>query len=135
MSEQPNGKTPPAIAAQDIQPLAMGWGEIRWLVGQRLQPDSELTFGVVTIAPGAKNERHLHPNCEEVLYVISGECDHSLGDERYHLTPGMAIRVPRNTPHDAVVTSSGPLHAVIAYSAPDRRTVVLEPGMSGMPSH
>lgn len=135
MSETAQRELSPVVDTRSIEPVAMGWGEIRWLVGQKLQPDSELTFGIVTIAAGEKNERHLHPNCEEVLYVISGECDHSLGEERYHLTPGMAIRIPRNTPHDAVVTSSEPLHAVIAYSAPDRKTVVLEPGTEGSTAH
>jgi quercetin dioxygenase-like cupin family protein len=104
----------------------LSWGELRWLVGQDEMPGAEQTFGVVTINPGQRNPLHLHPNCEELLYVTSGTCEHLLGEETYHLEPGSVIRIPRGVPHWAKCTSAEPLKAVIAFSAPDRRMENLE---------
>jgi mannose-6-phosphate isomerase-like protein (cupin superfamily) len=104
------------------------WGQLSWLVGAAQMPGAEQTFGVVTIYPGKRNPLHAHPNCEELLYVVSGECDHKLGDDLFHLTPGNVIRIPRCTPHWARCTSSEPLVAVISFSDPDRRTDTLEVG-------
>jgi quercetin dioxygenase-like cupin family protein len=102
------------------------WGHISWLVGAKQIAGAEQTLGVVTIEPGKRNPLHAHPNCEELLYVMSGECDHRLGDEIYHLTPGMVICIPRGIAHWARCTSSESLVAVISFSSPERRTDTFE---------
>jgi quercetin dioxygenase-like cupin family protein len=107
------------------------WGRLVWLVRGDAMPGAEQTLGVVTILPGRRNPLHSHPNCEELLYVLSGECDHKLGDEMFHLTPGSVIRIPRDVPHWARCTTDEPLVAVISFSAPDRRTDTLEEGQLG----
>jgi quercetin dioxygenase-like cupin family protein len=112
----------------DQPPLEMSWGKLVWLVSGQAMPGAEQTFGVVTINPGQRNPLHAHPNCEELLYVIAGECEHKLGDEIYTLTPGSLIRIPRGVPHWARCTSAEPLVAVISFSSPDRRADDLEGG-------
>jgi quercetin dioxygenase-like cupin family protein len=102
------------------------WGRVAWLVGETQTPGAEQTFGVVTIEPGKRNPLHRHPNCEELLYVISGEARHWLGDEVFPLRAGEVIRIPRGVPHWAEVTSAEPLVAVISFSAADRQTENLE---------
>jgi len=57
---------------------------------------------------------------------LTGECHHWIGDEEYHLKPGMTINIPRNSQHYAEVTSSEPLRALIFYYSPDRETNVKE---------
>src|SRR4051794_28006492 len=115
----------------DQPATATEWGQLVWLVRGATMPEAEQTFGVVTIEPGKRNPLHSHPNCEELLYVLSGECDHKLGDEMFHLTPGSVIRIPPDVPHWARCTTSEPLVAVISFSAPDRRTDTLEEGQIG----
>jgi quercetin dioxygenase-like cupin family protein len=96
------------------------------LVNGAVMKGTELTLGVVTIAPGRRNPLHAHPNCEELLYVISGACDHKLGNELYTLKAGSVIRIERGVPHWAACTSVEPLVAIICFSSPDRLTQNLE---------
>ncbi|TVY06560.1 cupin domain-containing protein [Paenibacillus cremeus] len=103
--------------------LNMDWGKIQWLCGKEIDPEAEMTFGMVYIEAGKENPRHIHPNCEEVIFLLSGECDHTLGNEVYHLKPGMMLRIPRNVPHNAKVTSWEPCRMIIAYSSADRQTI------------
>lgn len=103
--------------------LDMDWGKIQWLCGQDIDPDCEMTFGMVYIEAGKKNPRHIHPNCEEYIFVLSGECDHSLGDEKFHLEPGIMLRIPRGVAHHAETTTWEPCRMMIMYSAPDRQTI------------
>lgn len=110
------------------QAVVTDWGQLVWLVGAATMPGAEQTLGVVTIAPGKRNPLHAHPNCEELLYVLSGECEHKLGEEMYYLKPGSVIRIPRGVPHWARCTTDEPMIAVISFSAPDRRTDTLEQG-------
>ena len=116
------------IAADSANVAVMDWGQISWMVGAEEMPGAEQTFGVVTIQPGRRNPLHLHPNCEELLYVMAGTCDHRLGDELYQLRRGDVIRIPRGVQHGAQCTSAEPLVAVISCSSADRQDETLEAG-------
>ena len=106
----------------DENSVMLSWGQIAWLVGASQMPDAEQTFGIVTIYPNQRNPLHSHPNCEELLYVVSGTCEHKLGDEVFNVEPGCVVRIPRGVPHWARCTSDEPLVATICFSSPDRRT-------------
>jgi quercetin dioxygenase-like cupin family protein len=108
--------------------LPFDWGSIQWLVSDRQMADSRLTFGVVQINAGVRNPTHYHPNCDEVLFVLEGTLDHSLGAEMIRLTPGMAIHIPTGVPHHAVNVGATPARVVVAYSSGDRQTVMCETG-------
>jgi quercetin dioxygenase-like cupin family protein len=107
------------------------WGSITWLCSGELQADAETTFGYVEIRPGMKNPKHLHPNSDEVLFLIEGELDHSLGDTVHHLKAGMAIHIPRGVEHDAVNTSGTTARMVVSYPTPDRQVVFNDNVMAG----
>lgn len=105
---------------------AFPWGGIQWLMGKAASIEAAQTFGIVFIGPNQANLRHYHPNCEELLYVLSGSCDHTLGEETFRLGPGDLIRVPQGVVHHAINAGWEPLRAVISFSSGDRQTVFLE---------
>ena len=87
-----------------------------------------MTFGTVYINAGQSNPLHYHPNCEELIYIISGECDHLLDDQVYPMKPGMMMRIPQGVKHKASNTVWAPVMMVICYSSGDRQTVMCEDG-------
>lgn len=111
------------IGRSDITPADFTWGRITWLHNGDTGAGG-LTVGEVVINSGQCNPVHAHPNCEEVLYLISGELDHTCGDEgTYHLTPGMSIRIPAGIKHNATCTSDEPARMVVAYDSAYREMV------------
>ena len=106
----------------------MPWGSIQWLLNRELAPDANLTFGYVEIEPGAKNPRMRHPNCDEVLFLLEGELDHSLEGEVFHLRPGDAIHIPRGAAHDAVNRGAVTARLVVAYDTGERQIEILDDG-------
>jgi quercetin dioxygenase-like cupin family protein len=104
------------------------WGELNWKITGEDMSGSEMTFGTCRIEPGQRNPLHAHPNCEEILYVVSGSCEHKLGEELVTLKAGDAIRIPREVPHWARCTSAEPLFALIIFSSGERRAIDLENG-------
>jgi len=111
-----------------MQEVKYPWGWIRWLMNSKLDSGAAQTLGIVEIKGGGRNTLHKHPNCEELLYVLSGAATHVIGDKKVSIRKGDLIRVPPNAPHMAIVTSSEPLRAVISYSSGDRQVVDLGPG-------
>ena len=115
------------LASRGAGQLAeFAWGAIEWLFNGELAPGAEQTLGYVEIAPGQKNPLHAHPNCEELLYLIEGELDHSLEGEVYRMQPGQAIRVPAGAQHDARNVGTTTARMVIIYSDPARQMVTYE---------
>ncbi len=111
-----------------VEEVKYPWGWIHWLMSSKLDPGAAQTFGVVEIRAGQKNTLHMHPNCEEILYVLSGSCEHRVGDKKVVLKPGDVVRIPPRTPHQATVIGNEPLRAVISYSSGDRQVVDLGTG-------
>ncbi len=114
----------PIVCADDTDALSFPWGAIKWLMNQETDADARQTFGIAYINPDEQNPPHYHPNCEELLYVLSGACEHTLGDQSYRMDPGDLIRVP--AVHQAVNTGREPLCAVISFSSADRQTVFID---------
>jgi len=108
--------------------IEFAWGNIQWLCSGQLYADAEQTFGHVQINAGQKNPLHHHPNSDEVLYLLEGELIHSLGEESYHLKPGMSIHIPKGVEHDARNPSSQTARMLVAYPTNDRRVIMAEEG-------
>lgn len=96
------------------------WGSLNWLAGNEIGNAQGVTVGRVTIKKGRSNPRHSHSNCEEVLYLLQGRLEHSIGDERVELEPGDTLVVAAGVPHDAFSTGETDADMIVAYSSGDR---------------
>ena len=103
-----------------------GWGTLQWVCNEKLMPGSEQTVGLTTIFAGKHNPVHYHPNCEEVLYVISGQGLQSYDGRTIPLKAGMTIRIPAKVKHNMVNTGTEPLRTLVSFSSGDRKTVWIE---------
>ena len=102
------------------------WGTLQWVCNEKLMPGSAQTVGLATILPGKRNPVHFHPNCEEVLHVISGQGLHSYDGRTLELKAGMTIRIPARVKHNMVNTGTETLRTLVSFSSGDRQTVFLE---------
>jgi len=99
------------------------WGSLAWMVNSRLVEGAEMTVGLVTINAGYSNPPHVHPNCEEIVYIISGRCDQFLAGERSSLQVGQGLVIPRGVEHYSTNTGDEPLVVLVCYSSPNRETI------------
>ena len=126
MAAETTQSTPSPVREAEQPALSFDWGAIKWLCNQEIDPAAEQTFGLVFINAGQQNPPHYHPNCEELIYVLTGQCDHRLGDATHPLKAGDLLRIPTGVVHCARNTGWEPVRMVIVYSAADRQTVFLE---------
>jgi quercetin dioxygenase-like cupin family protein len=102
------------------------WGTLRWLVSAKLEPQSNITFGVVEIAAGQSNPIHVHGNCDEVIYVVAGACEQRVGKETVVMKVGDALRIPAGVPHTAKALGEQPVRTIVAYNAGERQFTPVE---------
>jgi len=122
------GDDPAAVEVQSLDKVKadqQAWGSLRWLMNAEVDPNAKTTFGIVKIKAHQQNPFHTHPNCEEILYVLSGSCEHRLGDRVDVLKAGDLIRIPAGVPHGAR-TLDEPMESIVVYSTGRREFVVVE---------
>ena len=56
-------------------------------------------FEQTSLSPGKGTPLHVHPLQDEIFYVLEGAYYFQVGDEKYHLSVGDSIFLPRKVPH------------------------------------
>ena len=99
------------------------WGEVRWLHAADTGSE-KLSVGEMVISPGGQNRQHYHPNCEEVLYVVSGEVEHTFERSKpVHLEAGMSVLIPTGMIHSTKCLSKEPARMLVAYSSANHQVI------------
>ena len=98
------------------------WGKLTWYASRKLGNSTTMTFGRVIIPANQTNPRHRHPNCDEILHLLRGRIEHSLGDEKFILDAGDTISIPAGQWHNASALDGVDAEMVICFSSPDRET-------------
>jgi quercetin dioxygenase-like cupin family protein len=107
--------------------VATDFGSVHWAVREGDPAGAEQTIGLAVFDAGKSNVEHVHPNCEEVVYVLDGEVEHTLGGQSTRLGAGDLIVVPRGVPHRLINNSRAACRAYIVFSSPDRQFVPIGP--------
>jgi quercetin dioxygenase-like cupin family protein/type 1 glutamine amidotransferase len=94
--------------------VASPWGELRWYTSAEMGNSRTMTTGVARLLPGQSNPRHFHPNCDEILHVVSGRIRHTMNEVSVEMGPGDTVSIPQGVLHNA--TNVGPDEAVLAIS-------------------
>jgi quercetin dioxygenase-like cupin family protein len=78
-----------------------GWVEmqVQFLLDERSTGSDRLVVGRTVLPPGARHERHRHPNCDEFLFVVSGEGEIYTDEGREPAVAGDVVFTPAGQWH------------------------------------
>jgi quercetin dioxygenase-like cupin family protein len=113
----------PAMIVQSFDRAAeekTSWGSLRWLMSGKIDPQSNITLGIAELEPGKSNPVHMHDNCEEVIYILSGSCEQRVGQRTVVMKAGDTLHIPAGVPHTARVLGHERMRSIVAYNAGDR---------------
>jgi quercetin dioxygenase-like cupin family protein len=81
--------------------VADGWidMQVQFLIDAQQAGSDQLVVGRTVLPPGARHERHLHPNCDEFLVVMSGQGEIYTNTGREPSKAGDVIFTPRGNWH------------------------------------
>ena len=112
----------PVCKFSDGELLDQPWGKLTWLASRSLGNSTTMTFGRVVIPADQANPRHRHPNCDEILHLLSGRLEHSLNDRKFFVEPGDTVSIPAGDWHNAKALDGVDAEMVICFSSADRET-------------
>jgi mannose-6-phosphate isomerase-like protein (cupin superfamily) len=70
----------------------------------------------VGAAPGVRVPRHTHTREDEVYFVLSGELEVVVGEEKFVLEPGDSLMAPRDIPHQLRNPGKVENHYLLVFS-------------------
>ena len=94
----PTSQLPALSESSDGVTFTMLGASIR-LIARATDTDGRFTVFEQTTPSGWGPPRHVHANEDEIVYVLDGTYDVSLGDERRTLSAGGCAILPRGIPH------------------------------------
>ncbi|MCX7018129.1 MAG: cupin domain-containing protein [bacterium] len=94
---------------------AQSWGSLQWLASSGIGNSDHMTLGRVIIKRGYSNPRHSHPGCDEILHLLRGRLQHSLGSDTVKLDAGDTLVIERGVAHNAVSVGDEDAEMIVAY--------------------
>lgn len=80
---------------------------------KELVKEKQLHFLIGYFKPGESMRPHIHTLPEEIYYVLDGEGEMVLGEDRIKISKGMAVFIPPNVAH--APSNTGRKDLVIAF--------------------
>ena len=93
------------------------WGVNEWLCNGELCDAEKLGLVRVHLPPGKGHSFHRHPSLEEIIYVVEGECEQWVEQEKRMLSAGEMAHIPVNVVHASFNTSDKPC-VILAILSP-----------------
>lgn len=88
------------------------------LIGPENGECKNMIFGIVAFPPGSDPGTHVHPNEEEIIYVLSGRGETKVGGKTYPLEPGVAVFTEPGVEHGVKTLGDEPLVLISVFSPP-----------------
>ena len=104
------------VTADHVQVEEIPWGRFEWLSRAGMTQADQLMVIRVRIPPGLGHMFHRHPACEEVIYVLEGEVEQWVEQERQMLRAGDCVHIPTNVVHATYNVSDRPAQALAILS-------------------
>jgi quercetin dioxygenase-like cupin family protein len=114
----------PALAAETIMAQVIHTGELE---GDALSPANaggmrNKTFvsvdgATISIQDGSP-PKHLHPNANEIQYILEGKGTIWLGDKEVQVKPGDLVIIPHGTPHGGTKPDGRTIKAIAIKTPP-----------------
>ena len=105
------------VPAAEAERETLDWGVTGWLSRPTTTNAKDLTVIEVEITPGFGHNFHKHPDQEEVIYVVEGEVEQWLEQERRTMKPGDSVFIAADAVH-ASFNVSGSAAKLLAILGP-----------------
>ena len=94
------------FTSDEIEREHLDWGSLAWCSRPQTTGAKDLVVIEVTLSPGHGHDFHKHPEQEEVIYVVSGEVEQWLREDKKTLSAGDSVFIPADVVHASFNVSS-----------------------------
>ncbi len=94
--------------------------EIRDLINGKIVGTRSISLRITDVLPGEVcSPGHIHTECEEVIFILSGKGEIKIGEEIFPMKPGDAIYLPTGVGHLIRNTGKEMMRMACSFSTSD----------------
>jgi quercetin dioxygenase-like cupin family protein len=97
------------ISASQVEREQLAWGTLGWISRPASTNAKDLVVIEVNFSPGFGHNFHKHPDQEEVIYVVEGEVEQWLEQNKRVLKSGDSVFIPADVVHASFNISDKPV--------------------------
>lgn len=114
------------LREKDIQFEKVAWGLTKELVNTRTVGAKKVKVKITEWLPGHVHKKHVHPDQEEVIFVLSGRGMAQTREEKTEIGPGSVVFVGAGEQHTTWnLSDAESLRAVVIKAPPEDEEVQL----------
>jgi len=87
------------VTSREVEVEELPWGPHEWLCRPGLVEAEKLLLVRVRMPPGKAHRFHRHPEMEEIIYIIEGQAEQWVEQEKKILGPGESAHIPIDVVH------------------------------------
>ena len=87
------------LTAEEIVREYPDWGALGWASRPEDTGSKNLVVIEVKLAPGQGHDFHKHPNQEEIIYMIEGQVEQWIREDKKNIKQGDVAFIPMDTVH------------------------------------
>ncbi len=87
------------FSSAEVKREQLEWGSLAWLSSPSVSSSKDLVVIEVRLNPACEHNFHKHPNQEEVIYVVEGEIEQWVDQEKRILRPGDSAFIGADVVH------------------------------------
>ena len=98
------------LTADDAHHIQLPWCQVAEFVTVENAGSEDLYLCHATFPPDEAHLFHYHPGREEIIYVLEGQAEQWVGEEKRLLGPGEMALIPPGMPHMTLNPGPAPLN-------------------------
>jgi mannose-6-phosphate isomerase-like protein (cupin superfamily) len=111
---------------EDIQFEKVAWGLTKELVNARTVGAKKVKVKITEWLPGHVHKRHVHPDQEEVIFVLSGTGMTQTQEEKRKIGPGTVVFIGAGESHTTWnLSEAEPLRVIVIKAPPEDEEIQL----------
>ena len=106
------------VKVDEVKFHEVAWGLTKYIIGPESAGSEKLEVRITEYLPGYTHKLHVHPNQEEVIYVLSGKGVSETESGKLEIGPGSVAFVPAGVAHATQNSSSTESMTAIIMKSP-----------------
>ena len=114
------------LKEEDIQFEKVAWGLTKELINLQIAGAKKIKVKITEWLPGHVHKEHMHPDQEEVIFVLSGRGMAQTQEEKKEIGPGSVVFIGAGESHETWnLSDSKSLRAVVIKAPPEDEEIKL----------
>lgn len=119
------------VHSTQVETMLSDWVTAKILSSPEVTGARNMSAVSIFFDPGQGHARHVHPDSDQIIFVISGQGEHMTEDaqgtqQKHPIAAGSLIHIPKGSYHATFNTGWEPLRILALYSPPGPETHMRE---------